>query len=140
MYNDIIFEFNKIKTRKKDIRNFAFIIGLIISLIAGFLFFNNNELYLVFLYISGFFMLPGILLPFILKPIYILWMIFTIILGWVMTRVILSIVFYLILTPIGLIARLVGEDFLNLKKLNTNSYWNYRDSSEELSQNYEKQF
>ena len=43
-------------------------------------------------------------------------MIFAAILGWIMTRVILSLVFYLIMTPIGLITRLLGEDFLKLKK------------------------
>ena len=67
-------------------------------------------------------------------------MTFAAILGWVMTRVILSLVFYLIITPIGLLTRLLGEDFLALKKIDSNSYWSYRDSSEELNQNYEKQF
>ena len=79
-------------------------------------------------------------MPIILKPVYFLWMIFAFILGWVMTRVILSIVFYIIITPIGLITRLLGEDFLNIKKIKNDSYWNNRDSSEELNQNYEKQF
>ena len=68
------------------------------------------------------------------------WMTFAVIFGWVMSRVILSIVFYLILTPIGLITRLFGEDFLDLNKSNTESYWNNRNSDFELNQDYEKQF
>ena len=75
-----------------------------------------------------------------LKPFYLIWMIFAAILGWVMTRVILCLVFYLILTPIGLITRLLGEDFLNLKRGNFGSYWNNRDAVEELKQDYKKQF
>ena len=67
-------------------------------------------------------------------------MTFAILLGWVMTRVILSIVFYFIMTPIGLLTRLLGEDFLALKKSNSGSYWNNRDQSVELNQDYEKQF
>ena len=67
-------------------------------------------------------------------------MTFAAILGWVMTRVILSLVFYLIITPIGLLTILVGEDFLALKKSNSESYWNQRDSKIELNQDYEKQF
>ena len=68
-------------------------------------------------------------------------MTFAVILGLVMTRVILSIVFYLILTPIGLITRLFGKDFLDLlNKSNTESYWNNRNSDFELNQDYEKQF
>ena len=67
-------------------------------------------------------------------------MTFAVILGWVMTRVILSLVFYLIMTPIGLLTRLLGEDFLLLKKSNSESYWNNRDRIYETSQDYEKQF
>ena len=67
-------------------------------------------------------------------------MIFSVILGWIMTRVILSIVFYLIITPIGLITRLLGEDFLELKKSKVDSYWNQRDRNIEINQDYEKQF
>ena len=68
-------------------------------------------------------------------------MIFAAILGWVMTRLILSILFYLIITPIGLITRLIGEDFLSLRDPNgSDSFWNHRDSTAELNQNYEKQF
>ena len=69
-----------------------------------------------------------------------MWMVFAAILGWIMTRVILSLVFYLIITPIGLITKMIGEDFLAIKKKNSDSYWNHRDSSKELYQDYEKQF
>ena len=69
-----------------------------------------------------------------------MWMVFAAILGWIMTRVILSLVFYLIITPIGLLTKLLGEDFLALKRGDSDSYWNYRDSAEELNQDYEKQF
>ena len=67
-------------------------------------------------------------------------MVFAVILGWIMTRVILSLVFYLIMTPIGLLTRLIGEDFLGLKKTDSGSYWNLRDSNYETNQDYEKQF
>ena len=67
-------------------------------------------------------------------------MIFAVILGWIMTRVILSLVFYVIMTPISLITRLLGEDFLALKKNDSDSYWNHRVSDYETNQDYEKQF
>ena len=67
-------------------------------------------------------------------------MTFAVILGWIMTRVILSIVFYFILTPIGLITRLMGNDFLAMKKVESSSYWNHRNSDLETNQDYEKQF
>ena len=59
-------------------------------------------------------------------------------LGWIMTRVILIIIFYLIVTPIGLIARLFGKQFLDLSlNENVNSFWNKRA---ETVNDMEKQF
>ena len=133
-------EIKNIKTSNKDIRSFGITIGIILFIISAVLFYYDKSSYQIIAYIGGGFISLGLIIPILLKPIYILWMTFAVILGWVMTRVILSMVFYFIMTPIGLITRLVGEDFLDLKKLNSNSYWNKRDSSKELSQDYEKQF
>ena len=133
-------EIKNIKTSNKDIRSFGITIGIILFIISAILFYYYKSSYQIIAYLGGGLIVLGIIIPILLKPIYILWMTFAIMLGWVMTRVILSIVFYIIITPIGLITRLLGEDFLNLKNINADSYWNYRDSSEELNQNYEKQF
>ena len=67
-------------------------------------------------------------------------MAFSIILGWIMTKIILTLLFYLLITPIGLITRLFGNDYLRLKESNSSSYWNNRDSAKELDQRFEKQF
>ncbi len=114
--------------------------GVILFIISGLLMYYDKDSYQLFVIIASTFIGLGFILPILLKPIYFLWMIFAAILGWVMTRVILSLVFYLVITPIGLITRILGEDFLALKKSQSDSYWNHRDSSIELSQDYEKQF
>ena len=76
-----------------------------------------------------------------LKPIYLIWMTFATILGWLMTRVILSLIFYLILTLIGLILRLFGKQFIELRWNKTDStYWNYRSMHVLEMEKYEKQF
>ena len=133
-------EIKNIPTSNKDIRGFGITIGIILFIISGLLMYYGKESYQLIAIIASTFIGLGLILPILLKPIYLLWMTFAAILGWIMTRVILSIIFYLILTPIGLITRLLGEDFLALKKIESDSYWNYRNSSEELNQNYEKQF
>ena len=135
--------FEKIKninTSKKEIRNFGIMIGIILIIISSLLFYYNKDVYQIFAIISVIIISLGLFIPIILKPVYFSWMTFAVILGWVMTRVILTLIFYLIITPIGLLARLFGEDFLALKTSNINSYWNDRDSSVELNQDYEKQF
>jgi len=133
-------EIKNIKTSNKDIRSFGITIGIILFIISAILFYYDKSSYEVIAYIGGGFIGLGIIIPTLLKPIYILWMTFAVILGWVMTRVILSLVFYFIITPISFVTRLFGEDFLSLKRTDSNSYWNKRDSAIEINQNYEKQF
>ena len=134
-------EIKLIKTENKDLRSFGITFGIIFLIIAGFLLYIENESFRLFIVISSAFIIFGFLIPIILKPIYIVWMSFAIILGWFMTRFILSLLFYLIVTPIGLITRVLGKDFLELKKEASNgSYWNQRKSSLEKNQNYDKQF
>ena len=134
-------EIKHIKTDKKNLRSFGFTIGIILFLVAGFLFYKEKESFQTLLYIAGAFIGFGLIIPIILKPIYIVWMVFAVILGWFMTRVILSLLFYTILSPIGLIMRIFGKDFLDIKKeAFDDSYWNKRDINFERNQNYEKQF
>ena len=133
-------EINNINTRKKDIRSFGYTIGIILLFISLILFYYNIELYMGFSIVALVFIILGILFPLSLKPIYLIWMIFAVLLGWLMTRIILTLLFYIILTPIGLVTKLLGEDFLSLKNKRDNSYWNNRDIQADLNKNYKKQF
>ena len=136
----MIEEIKNIPNSKKDIKSFGITIGIVLFIISGLLIYYDKNGYQLIAIIASIFIGLGFILPTLLKPIYFVWMTFAAILGWIMTRFVLSIVFYFILTPIGLVTRILGEDFLALKKLQSDSYWNHRDSSKELNQNYEKQF
>ena len=133
-------EIKNIKTSIKDLKSFGFTMGLILSIISAALFYYNNNIFQTIAILSSVFIGFGVLLPIVLKPIYMVWMIFALIFGWIMTRVILGIVFYFIITPIGLLTRLLGEDFLGLRITNSNSFWKQRNSADEMNQDYEKQF
>ena len=133
-------EIKNIPFSKRDIRSFGITMGIILFFISGLLMYYYKESYQITGIIGTMFIGLGLTIPVMLKPFYFVWMTFAAILGWVMSRVILSLVFYLIITPISLITRIIGEDFLALKKKNLDSYWNHRDSSIELNQDYEKQF
>jgi len=134
----MIEEIKNIKTNKEEIRKFGFLIGGVLIAISIFMLWKTfNQYQLVFI-IGISFVLMGYFIPRILKPIYIIWMTFATILGWIMTRVILTILFYLIVTPIGLIARIFGVKFLDLSwNENVKTYWNKRDGS---VSDIEKQF
>ncbi len=66
----------------------------------------------------------GTVAPIILKPIYYAWMSLAFVLGFVMTRVILTVFFFVVLTPVGLVFRLIGRDALH-RKLDRSAatYW-----------------
>ena len=134
-------EIKNIKSEKSDLRKFGITIGVILLIIAGFLFWKEKESFQILLTFGITLCILGIAIPFILKPIYWVWMIFATILGWIMTRVILSLLFYIIFTPIGLIPRFFGKQFLELRwDKSKESYWNYRTNEHLKKENYEKQF
>ena len=134
----MIEEIKNINTGKKEIRNFGFLVGGVLIAIAIFLLWKELSYYQLIFAIGISLVLMGFFIPKILKPVYIVWMTFATILGWIMTRVILTILFYFIVTPIGLIARIFGTKFLDLSWQNkVNSYWNKRDKT---ISNIEKQF
>ena len=137
----MIEEIQNIKTNNKAIRDFGFIIGCLLLIIAGILFYKMSYLNLVMISLGFSFIGLGLVLPVIIKPFYLLWMYFAVILGWFMTRLILGLLFYIIVSPIGVILRLFGKEFLGLgKKLSNKSYWNHINKKNVNYRHFEKQF
>jgi hypothetical protein len=137
----MIEEIKNIKNGISDIRKFGITIGLFLIVIAGFLYWRGKEPNVILLISGSVLIVLGLLLPVILKPVYWLWMVLSIFLGWIMTRVILALLFYLVITPIGLFSRLFGNRFLDLKwDRSKDTYWNYRDRNQESIEEYEQQF
>ena len=73
--------------------------------------------------ISFIFLVLGLLNSKILTPLNKLWFKFGIFLGTIISPIIMAIIFFLVVTPIGLIMRLLGKDVLNLKYNKNQSYW-----------------
>ena len=137
----MIDELKNIRTDNKAIRDFGILIGLILLIIAGILFYKERESYDLIILLGILFIGLGLGMPIILKPFYLVWMNFAVVLGWLMTRLILGLLFFVIVSPIGLISRLFGKGFLDLKNSSINSsYWNYKDSRRISHQGFEKQF
>ena len=104
-------EISRISTTKKDIKSFAITIGIILCFIASFLFYKEIEYYRIFIYVAFVLIGSGLIIPNVLKPVYYIWMVFANILGWIMTRLILSLLFYLIISPIGIFSKIFGTLF-----------------------------
>ncbi len=137
----LIEDIKNIKETKKDLRKFGLTVGIVLVILAALLFWFNKPTYLYFGGIGLFLVISALLIPVILKPLNKIWMILAIILGWIMTRVILTILFYLVLTPVGLIAKLFRKDFLDLKlDTNVDTYWIKRESKKKEAIDYDRQF
>ena len=87
------------------------------------------------LIISCIFLVLGFLNSSILTPFNLLWFKFGILLGKIISPIIMGFVFFLVVTPIGLIMRLFKKDLLKLKKNNAKSYWIERSINESNMKN-----
>jgi len=137
----LIKEIENIKSSRRKLQKFGITAGVILLLFAGIFFWRGKGGVELFIVIGSLFIAIGIALPVMLKPVYIPWMIFATFFGWIMTQVIISLIFYVVLTPIGLISRLFGKRFLEtgnykLKK----SHWNYKIRKKPIIEGYERQF
>jgi len=114
----------KIRKTNKELRKFGLTLAVAFALF-GFLFLWRGKPAAPYLLgISGFFLVFGLLFPRILGPIEWLWMKVAHAMGYVVTRVLLSITFYLVITPLALAMRLLGKDLLKLRfDPGMESYW-----------------
>lgn len=137
----MIEEIKNIKSEKSDLRKFGVTIGLFLLILSGILFWKGRDTFEITLIFGVALCVLGLAIPVVLKPIHWIWMVLAAILGWIMTRVILSVLFYVVITPIGLFARLSGNRFLDLAwDKSKDTYWNYRTTKQLDSEDYERQF
>jgi hypothetical protein len=137
----ILDEIREIKGSKKDLRKFGLTIGIAFVLLALLLFITKKSSFPYFGSLGLLLILIGLAAPVILKPLNKIWMSLAIVLGWIMTRVILIILFYLAVTPIGLLVKLFRKDFLDMKiDKNKDSYWQKRERKKFDPLDFERQF
>jgi len=99
----------------KDLRNFGLIVGGIFGLIAFWpLVVRGQQIRIWAISVSVALLVPAIVAPSTLEPVHRVWMKVGHVLGWINTRILLGIVFYGIVTPIGFFARLFGKDSMTL--------------------------
>jgi hypothetical protein len=76
---------------------------------------------------AGVWLLAALVYPQGLAPLYKAWMALGHALGWINSRIILGIVFFVVVMPIGLVMRLFGKDFLSMRPNRSGSYWVQRE-------------
>ena len=104
-------------------RSFGIVFFIVFLLIAFYPLIYNGEIRIWSLIISLIFLILGLINSKILTPLNKLWFKFGIFLGKIISPIIMGIIFFLVVTPIGLIMRFLGKDVLNLKFNTNKSYW-----------------
>jgi len=110
-------------------RNFGMVFSIVFLIISLWPLLSQNEIRIWSLTISGIFFILGIFNSKLLLPLNKIWFKFGMFLGNFIAPIVMGIVFFLVVTPTGLIMRLLGKDLLNLKNKNKNSYWIEKDNS-----------
>src|ERR1051326_7414393 len=108
-------DLKQLKTGDRDLRKFGLLVGGVFAALGLIVLLRHKAHWPYFVWPGAALVLFGAIFPRALKYVYIAWMSVAFALGFVVSHVILTLFFFLVITPIGLVARLFGKDFLSLK-------------------------
>lgn len=136
----ILDEIKRITATRRDLRKFGLTFAIVLVLLSAYSVWKHVSAYNYLVPIAAALAVTGWRVPFVLKPFYLFWRTITIVIGFIITNIFLALLFYVVITPMGLIFRIAGRKTVPLGwEETTATYWNRRDprSSE---QNHLKQF
>ena len=104
-------------------RSFGIVFFVVFLLIGSYPLLKGGDLKIIPILISIIFFILGAINSKILTPLNKFWFKFGLLLGQIISPIVMGVIFFLVVTPIGYLMRLLGKDVLRLKKTNHNSYW-----------------
>ena len=104
-------------------RSFGIVFFIVFFIIGLWPLLNENEVRIWAILICFVFLILGILNSKILSPLNKIWFKFGIFLGNFIAPIVMGIIFFLIVTPTGILVKLFKKDLLNLKKNDGKTYW-----------------
>ena len=108
---------------KSSNRSFGIVFFIVFLIIGTYPMLNEGNVRFWSLIFSVIFLILGILNSEFLTPLNKIWFKFGIFLGKIFSPLIMVLIFFFVVTPIGLLMRFIGKDVLNLKFNNDKSYW-----------------
>ena len=141
IWEEITSEVKRLQTDEKSLKKFGLTMAVVFGLFSLLALYKASGAFaVVFLLCIGFGGI-GIIRPLLLKKIYIGWMTLAVTMGYFMTRVILSIMFYGVFLIFGLIARIFNRDMLDQQyDAEATTYWTQREKPKDIKQHLEQQF
>tara|TARA_B100001057_G_scaffold469807_1_gene530487 strand:- start:394 stop:771 length:378 start_codon:yes stop_codon:yes gene_type:complete len=104
-------------------KNFGIVFFIVFLLISVYPLINDENIRIWSLIISFIFLILGLLNSKLLNPLNNIWFKFGLFLGRIISPIIMSIIFFFVVTPIGILMKLLNKDLLNLKFNKDKTYW-----------------
>ena len=108
-------------------RSFGILFSIVFAAIAFWPLLNLGEIRVWSVIVSSIFLLLGLINSKLLYPLNLIWVKFGELIGKIVAPLVMALIFFIILTPIGLFLRLIGKDLLNIKLNKNKTYWIKRD-------------
>ena len=109
-------------------RNFGIVFAIVFLIISLWPLLSQNEIRFWSLIISIIFLSLGLINSKLLLPLNKIWFKFGMYLGNFIAPIVMGVIYFFVVTPTGLIMKMLGKDLLNLKKSNKDSYWIKKDN------------
>ena len=116
-------------------KSFGVVFSIVFLIVALYPVLNNNSIRTWSVILSLIFLVLGLLNSPILSPLNKIWFYFGIFLGKIVSPLIMAIIFFIVVTPIGFIMRLLKKDILNLRFNNNKTYWIKKDGPKSKMKN-----
>ena len=132
-----MFEKKNIKKNDKfeNNKSFGILFFIVFILVSVWPLKNGEDLRIWSLLISLVFLFLGLINSKILTPLKSVWIKFGYLLGNIISPVVMGIIYFLVLTPTGIIMRLLGKDILKLNKNKLNTYWEKKSKNQSTMKN-----
>ena len=124
------------KIKVSSNKSFGIVFFIFFIAVAFYPLINNEEYRLWALIISLVFLILGLVNSSFLTPLNLLWFKFGMLLGRTISPIVMALVFFVVVTPTGLIMKLFQKDLLRLKKKDKKSYWIERKSKSEMKNQF----
>ncbi len=123
------------------LRRFGLTVGAAFVVVGALLLWRHRDFWPAFGALGALLALGALVAPAALRPVERVWMKLALALGWVMTRVVLGVIFVLVFTPAGLARRLLRRDPMELRfDRSAASYWHRRPPADTSPERMEKMF
>ena len=117
-------EIKELPSGTRELRKFSWVVGGVFLAIGAAAWYFGKEWFPIPLWIGGPLVVLGTIVPIVVKPFFYAWMSLAVVMGFVMTRVLLTLFFVVVLCPVGFFMKLIRRDALHRKiDRSASTYW-----------------